>query len=79
MPILQPIGCPQSYCVPLLYLSGRVSRPAGRLSSAYSPVYRLWRHTRVPVPLEQGKPLFSRAGTVMPLAIVRGTVEVNRQ
>ena len=53
---------------------GRCFPSSLTLSISLLPVYRLWRHTRVPVPLEQGKPLFSRAGTVMPLAIVRGTV-----
>jgi hypothetical protein len=58
---------------------GRCFPSSLTLSISLLPVYRLWRHTRVPVPLGQGKPLLSRAGTVRPLANVRGTVEVNRQ
>jgi hypothetical protein len=53
---------------------GRCFPSSLTLSISLLPVYRLWRHTRVPVPLGQGKPLLSRAGTVRPLAIVRGTV-----
>jgi len=53
---------------------GRCFPSSLTLSISLLPVYRLWRHTRVPVPLEQGKPLLSLASTVMLLTIVRGTV-----
>jgi hypothetical protein len=58
---------------------GRCFSSSLTLSISLLPVYRLWRHTRVPVPLGQGKPHFSRASTVSLPTIVRGTVEVNRQ
>ena len=55
---------------------GRCFPSSLTLSISLLPVYRLWRHTRVPVPLEQGKPHFSRASTVSLPTIVRGTVNI---
>jgi len=55
---------------------GRCFPSSLTLSISLLPVYRLWRHTRVPVPLEQGKPHFSLASTVSLPTIVRGTVNI---
>ena len=60
-------------CSAALFI-GRCFPSSLTLSISLLPVYRLWRHTRVPVPLEQGKPHFSRASTVSLPTIVRGTV-----
>jgi len=60
-------------CSAALFI-GRCFSSSLTLSISLLPVYRLGQNPRVPVPLGQGKPLLSLAGTVRPLAIVRGTV-----